>query len=239
MNRLFVLVAFLTLAVAPAANAVDIERVVSPGGIEAWLVYDPAVPVISMDVAWRGGSVTDAEGKEGLANMVSGLLDEGAGDLDSEAFQRRVQDLAIAIQFSAGYDNFGGDLKTLSANRDEAFRLFGLAITAPRFDAEPVDRVRGQILAALAREGESARRVAGLRWRALVFGDHAYARPVRGSAESVAALTDRDLRDFVAARLARDNLVVAVAGDIDAATLAPLLDRTFGALPEKSAGIAV
>jgi zinc protease len=239
MKRLFILWVFLVLAAAPAANAVEIQRLVSPGGIEAWLVHDPAVPVISMDVAWRGGSITDGDGKEGLANMVSGLLDEGAGDLDSQAFQRRLEDLAISLRFSAGFDNFGGELKTLTKNRDEAFRLFGLAITAPRFDADPVERIRRQILAALARERENAGRTAGNRWRTLVFGDHPYARPVQGSVDSVAALTEADLRGFVAARLARDNLLVAVAGDITAAELAPLLDRTFGALPAKSAGIAV
>jgi len=239
MKRLFILAAFLVFAVAPAANAVEIQRVVSPGGIEAWLVHDPAVPVISMDVAWRGGSVTDGAGKEGLANMVSGLLDEGAADLDSQTFQRRLEDLAISLRFNTGYDNFGGELKTLTKNHDEAFRLFGLAITAPRFDDEPVERIRRQILASLARERENAGRVAGKRWRALVFGDHPYARPVQGSVETVAALNAADLRGFVAARLGRDNLLVAVAGDITAAELAPLLDRTFGALPEKSTPVAV
>jgi len=238
MTRRFIL-AFLILVVAPQAHAVDIQRVISPAGIEAWLVNDPSVPVISMDVAWRGGAITDGDGKEGLANMVSGLLDEGADDLDSQAFQRRLEDLAISIHFDAGYDYFGGELKTLTKNRDEAFRLFGMAITSPRFDAEPVERIRGQILAALARERENAGRTANQRWRALVFGDHPYGRSVRGSPDSVTTLTVADLRGFVAERLARDNLLITVAGDVDADELAPLLDRTFGALPEKSAEIAV
>src|SRR3546814_3404519 len=115
--------------------AVDIERVVSPGGIEAWLVEDPTAPLISMAFAFHGGAALDPVGKEGLAEMTSGLLDEGAGDLDSEAFQRRIADLALDFGFDAGLDSFGGSLRTLTENREAAFDLVGAALTVPRFDA--------------------------------------------------------------------------------------------------------
>ncbi len=239
-KRLFVCLAFaFGLVGAAPVHALDIERVVSPGGIEAWLVNDPSVPVISMDVAWRGGSITDPSGKEGLANLVSTLLDEGAGDLDSQAFQKRLEDLAIEMGFGAGYDEFSGELRTLSVNRDEAFRLFGMALATPRFDDEPIERMRQRVLAALAREGENPGRVASKRWRTLVFENHPYARPVNGTPETVAAIARDDLQGFVADRLARDNLLISVAGDISAETLAPLLDRTFGSLPETAAAVDV
>jgi hypothetical protein len=84
-----------------AASAMDIERVVSPGGIEAWLVEEPSIPVVVMEVAWKGGTATDPADKAGLANMVSGLLDEGAGDLDSAEFQERLDDVAAKRRSSA------------------------------------------------------------------------------------------------------------------------------------------
>ncbi|MBL6936137.1 MAG: insulinase family protein, partial [Alphaproteobacteria bacterium] len=69
------------------ASGTQVERVVSAGGIEAWLVADPSLPVISLSLLFRGGAALDPVGKEGLAVMTAGLLDEGAGDLDSAAFQ--------------------------------------------------------------------------------------------------------------------------------------------------------
>lgn len=72
-------VAFVSASESPAATR--IERVVSPGGIEAWLVREPAVPLIAFEFAFKGGATQDVAGKEGTANLVSGLLDEGAGDL--------------------------------------------------------------------------------------------------------------------------------------------------------------
>ena len=71
---------FAPLALAASAGAVDIQHVVSPKGVEAWLVEEHTVPVIAVSFAFEGGSAQDPAGKAGVANMLSGLLDEGAGD---------------------------------------------------------------------------------------------------------------------------------------------------------------
>lgn len=216
----------------PACAAVEVQRVVSPGGVEAWLVEDHATPVISLSLAFRGGAALDPAGKEGLAELVSGLLDEGAGDLDSTAFQRRIADLAMDYGFESGIDSFGGSLRTLTKHRDAAFELLGLSLSAPRFDAEPVERIRGQILARLARNANDPDDIAGRVWWRTVFPDHPYGRPNDGTPESLRAIAVDDLKGFAARRFSRDNLIVSVVGDIDAATLAPLLDRAFGKLPQ-------
>ncbi len=215
----------------PAA-AVEVQRVVSPGGIEAWLVEDHNVPVLAVSFAFRdAGAAYDPEARRGLANMVSGLLDEGAGDLDSQSFQKRLADLSISLGFNAGRDDFTGSLATLTENREEAVRLLALALTEPRFDPEPVARVRDQILIALARRSVDPSSLAYRTWFRLMFGAHPYGRPTDGETETVAAIQSEDLHRFVAERFARDNLIVGVAGDVTAAELAVLLDRAFGGLP--------
>ena len=233
------LLALLAAGALPARAAVDVQRVTSPGGVEAWVVEDHMAPLISMSFAFRGGAALDPAGKEGLAEMVSGLLDEGAGDLDSATFQQRVADLALDYSFDAGLDSFSGSLRTLTENREAAFDLMGLALTAPRFDAPAVERMRSQNLARLARSANDPDHIADRVWWRTVFPDHPYGRPSGGTPDSIRAITIDDLRGFVAQRFARDNLVVGVVGDIDAATLAPLLDRLFGKLPEKSAPSAL
>ncbi|MFQ5984902.1 MAG: M16 family metallopeptidase [Alphaproteobacteria bacterium] len=224
----------LLAAVLPV-QAAKVTRVVSPGGLEAWLVHEPAIPIVSLELGFRGGASLDPPGREGLAEMVSGLLDEGAGDLDSQAFQRRLQELAVRMSFDVGLDTFGGSLETLSENLDDAFDLLRLALTAPRFDAEPVERVRRQSLASLAQAAEDPDRVARRTWFRTAFPDHRYGRPVRGTEESVAAITAGDLRAFVARQFTRDKLIVGVVGDVGPERLAGLLDATFGALPPASA----
>ena len=221
------------LAPRPAA-AVDIRQVISPGGIEGWLVEDRTNPLIALRVAFRGGSAMDPVGKEGLADMTSALLDEGAGDYDSQTFQGLLQDRSIRLGFDAGRDAFYGSVQTLSANRDEAFRLLRLAISEPRFDTEPVTRIRSQLLARLRQAEEDPDSIANRTLTKTLFPDHPYGRPSRGTPESIAAIGTDDLKGFVRSRFGRNNLVIGAVGDISPADFGRLIDATFGGLPPKA-----
>jgi len=232
--RVLCAAAFAAVLLAPGASpAVTVERVVSPGGIEAWLVRDTMVPLVAIEFSFRGGGALDPSGKAGLADMTTSLLDEGAGDIDSQAFQQKLSDLAVEMSFSAGADTIRGSFKTLNRSRDEAVALLRLALTAPRFDADAVERIRQQILAALSRKSTDPDEIAGRIWWKAVFPDHPYGTPVEGTPQSIAAVTVPDMRSLVAERFARDQLIVGVVGDITPDELGPLLDRAFGDLPAK------
>lgn len=216
----------------PAA-ATKIERVVSPAGIEAWLVREPSVPLIAMNFAFRGGSSQDPAAKSGLAYMVSALLDEGAGDYDSRAFQERLEAKAIELSFTAGRDQFGGSLRTLTENKDEAFELLRLALTSARFEPGDIERIRGQILSQLRRESMSPNDIAFKRWWETAFPGHPYGRPTKGTAETVGATGPDDLKAYVRDTFARDGLKLAIVGNIDAAEAGKLIDKVFAGLPAK------
>jgi len=229
-----VLAAVLLLWRPLPAAAVDIQEVTSETGITAWLVEDHNNPVISVRIAFEGGAALDPEGKAGLARMVAALLDEGAGDMDSQSFRAALEERSISLSFSAGEDGLYGTLQTLTENREKAFELLGLAVTAPRFDEEPVSRIRSQILSSLARDLSDPGTIARRRFSALVFPDHPYGVPSDGDPETVKAIARDDLTGFVADRLARDRLIIGVAGDITPEELKPLLDSTFEGLPAKA-----
>ena len=227
------LVLFTSVPAAPA-DAMDIKRVTSPGGIEAWLVESHANPLIAIRFAFRGGASQDPADKQGLAYFVSGMMDEGAGDLDAVAFQERSQTLAMRMDFDAGRDVMLGNVQMLTANKDESLDLLRLAMAKPRFDADAVERVRGQIIAGLKFDENDPEEVAALAWDRLAFRDHPYGRPIKGTKSSIAAIGIDDLRDYARRVFARDKLVITVVGDIDAEKLGPTLDHVFGALPQAS-----
>jgi zinc protease len=230
----FAAIALVAALAASSADAMEIKRVISPGGIEAWLVESHANPLIAMRFAFRGGAAQDPQGRQGLAYFVSGMMDEGAGDLDSVAFQERLQSLATRMDFDAGRDVMLGNVQMLTANRDDSFDLLRLAVSKPRFDADAIERVRGQIIAGLKFDENDPEEVASLAWDRLAFRDHPYGRPIKGTKASIAAITRDDLRDYVRRVFARDKLAITVVGDIDAETLGRALDHVFGALPQRS-----
>lgn len=235
LGALMLAAACLAAAWPAAARTLEIQRVVSPGGIEAWLVQEPQIPAIAVELMWRGGSALDPEGREGLAEMAAGLLTEGAGELDSAAFRRALDEQAADIGFSAGRDYVSGQMRTLSANRDAAFGLLRLALTEPRFGEAEIGQARRAMLASLRRVAQDPEAMASRTWFETAFAGQPYGRDPGGTEASLAAIDRDDLLRFHRERLARDNMIVAVVGDIDAESLARLLDETFGGLPERAA----
>jgi zinc protease len=222
--------ALLSLGPAPA-RATIIERVVSPGGIEAWLVREPAVPMIVVNFAFLGGSNQDPEGKPGVARLAASLWNDGAGDLDAKTFLEGLENKAIELDFIAGRDYVRGSLRTLKENRDAAFDYLRLALTAPRFDTDAVERARAQVMSQLRRQSTSPNSIAILCWWEAAFPGHPYGRPVVGTLDSVPRISIDDLKSYTRRILALEKLKISVVGDIDAEALGRLLDRTFGALP--------
>lgn len=219
--------------VAPS-RAATVQKVKTPGGFEVWLVEDYAVPLVAFDFAFKAGAAQDPAGKAGVANMLGGLLDEGAGPYDAEGFHRAMDDLAVEISFHAEHDNFHGQLKTLSRNIDPAFELLRLAVCEPRLDDDAIERVRSQVVAGLKHEVKDPNRVAARAFREDAFPNHPYGRPSQGTLESVPTITRDDLVAMHRSLLARDIIKIAAVGAIDATRLAALVDKTFGALPAKA-----
>ena len=218
-------------AIAPAAHAIEIQPVTSPGGITAWLVEDHSIPFTAVSMAFKGGASLDAPGERGAVNLMTATLEEGAGELDSTAYAEAMERLGAQFSFSPGDDAVTVDMRALTENRDQAAALLRQALVQPRFDAEAVDRVRAQVQAAIRSEDTNPRALASKEMARQAWGDHPYATSINGTAESVAALTQTDLIEAKNRVLARDRVVIGAAGDITAEELGAMLDDILGGLP--------
>jgi len=212
-----------------------VEEVVTADGLQAWLLQDHTVPVIAVHFAFPGGRALEPDGKEGLGTMMARLLTEGAGPLDSQAFQARLEDRAIKLGFAIDKDYLRGSVRFLTEDLGEAVFLTNLALTAPRFDAADVERVRAERIMVLRRNQMDPFWHAQRRWQSAFFGDHPYARTPIGTPESLASITVDDLRTFMADRMARTGVTIAICGDIDAAEARALLTALFEGLPDRPA----
>ena len=211
---------------------IDIQEVVSDSGIKAWLVEDHAIPVISLIFGFKdAGSKLDPANMQGLTSLAASTMDEGAGNLDSQAFQKELQDLSISLSFSGGRDNFGGSVRTLTKNKERAFELLKLALTSPRFDEEPLTRMRianqSRIKGSMTQPNWIAARIQNDK----IFHGHPYSLNSGGTLKTLENVKAEDLKKFTE-RLGKDNLVVSVAGDLSPDELKVLLDDVFGGLKE-------
>ena len=233
----FILPLMLALAALPARAAIEIKEVVSPGGITAWLVEDHTIPFTALEVRFRGGASVEPMDKRGATNLMTALLEEGAGEMDARAFARARDGLAASFRYSVSDDALSVSAQFLTENRDAAVELLRQSLIQPRFDAEAIERVRAQVLSGLRSDEKNPQSIAARRFDGLIFGDHPYASSLDGTIETVSALTRDDLRAAHAAMLARDRIYVSAVGDITEAELGTLLDTLLGDLPATGAAM--
>jgi len=226
----------LTLLVAmPARAEVNIQQVTSPGGLKAWLVEEPSIPFVALDISFRGGASLEVADKRGAINLMTALLEEGAGSMDAREFARAAEGLASSFRFSVDDDELNVSARFLTENQDASVALLKEALQNPSFNADAIERVRGQVLSSIRSSAKDPGDIARKTMDELLYGDHPYGSSLNGSVETVTTLT-RD--DLVAAHrdvLARDRIFIGVAGDITPQALGILLDDLLDGLPEKSA----
>lgn len=226
---------FLVLSVSSARAEIDIKEVTSPGGIKAWLVEDHSIPFMALELRFRGGTSLDAPGKRGAVYLMSGLLEEGAGDLRAQEYARTLEQLAADFSYDANKDALSISARVLSENRGEALELLRKTLLEPRFDQDALDRVRAQVLVGLRSDEKDPNALAGQAFAEMTFGDHPYGTDGKGTLESVTELTARDMFAAHEAVLARDRLYVSAVGDITPEALGLILDELLGALPATGA----
>ena len=227
------------IATRTLSRAVNVQEVATPRGVKAWLVEDYAVPLVSLEFAFKGGAAQDPPGKLGAATMLAALLDEGAGALDSQAFQQALDEKAIEISFNCDRDYLGGRLRTLIRNVDRAAELLRLAVNLPRLDAAPIIRVREQLSAGLRHEANDPGSLAGRTWRARSFPGHPYGASPNGTLESLPGIERPDLAALAGNLVTRGALYVGIVGAIDAERAAALIDLIFADLPAGGALVPV
>ena len=227
-----IIIAFcLSFAATAALAEIEVKQVTSPGGINAWVVEEPSIPFIAFEIRFRGSASLDLPGKRGATNLMTGLLEEGAGDMTAQEFQTAREALAASFSFRAFDDTLSISARFLTENKDEALDLLRQALVDPNFDQDALDRVRAQVLSGLAGDEKDPNTIAGTVFNAAAFGDHPYGSSSDGTVESVTALTQADMFDAHRNALTRDRLYVSVVGDTTAEAVGAMLDDLLAALP--------
>ncbi len=224
---------FLGAAAAlPARAEVDIQTITSSGGIGAWLVEEHSLPFIALEIAFVGGSSLDVEGKRGAINLMTGLLEEGSGDLDARGFARATEALATSFSFSSDSEQVSISARFLTENFDASVALLRDAIQNPRFEDADIERVRAQVISGLAFAAKDPNDIASKTFASMAYGAHPYGTVAAGTPESVGALTRDDMVEAHRNVLVRDRVLVGAVGDITPEQLGTLLDLLLGDLPE-------
>ena len=215
----------------PTLKFPALQRATLANGSTLILAERHEIPVVQMSYEFKGGYASDPHGKLGTASFAMGMLDEGAGDMDSLAFKGKAESLGAQVGAGASLDGANAYLSALKENLGTSLQLFSTMLRQPRFEQKDIDRVKAQRIAGIAQEKAQPQTAALRVLPPLLFGaDHPYGVPFTGSGTEaqVAALTRDDLVAYQRAWLRPEQATLIVVGDTTLKDIVPLLNRTLG-----------
>jgi zinc protease len=204
------------------------ERIVLGNGLTLIVMPRHDVPLVSFNAVMRGGECAGAEGKSGIASLVAGLLEKGAGRRDAFAFVDAVEGVGGTFNAAAGPESIAIRGQFLARDQHLMLELLADALLRPRFEPGELENLRArQIELIKAAKDSDPSELIGTYGRAFLFQGHPYARPVVGSEDSLAGITHRDILDYYDAHFGADQLTLVVAGDVDPVWLKRAVNRYF------------
>ncbi|MEL7393330.1 MAG: pitrilysin family protein, partial [Pseudomonadota bacterium] len=212
-----------------------IQQFTTPGGVSVWLVEEPSIPILSLRMAWQAGATNDPEGIEGLTNAMVYHMNEGAGEMDAQAFFKGMEELNMSFSCGSSSESTFCNASMLTDNVAPSFDMIATAFAEPRFDDGPFERFKREQEVSLQTRETNARFLAGRAVNTALYPDHPYAKEV--TAESLAAITQDGMRAQKDLLMVQDGMLVTAVGAISPAELAPLIDQAVAGLPASSEAI--
>lgn len=207
------------------------ERIRLPNGITVVLMPQREVPLTAFVALLRGGAQADPEGKSGLAAIVAGLLEKGAGARNAYAFADAVAGVGGEFSTAAGAEQIRLAGQFMSRDRALMIELLADAILRPTLLEAEFKTLRDRAVETLKAEKDSdPSSLMSLYGRALLFGAHPYGLPQSGSERSLATLSIDDVRAFYRDQFGADRLTLVFAGDIDSKWLRAAVQKAFAGM---------
>jgi len=233
--RFFKLSAVLALMVASATAFSDgitlpaVERVVLENGTVLLLNENHDVPLIGLEAMVRGGATADPQDKHGLASLLASLLVKGANQRSAAQFAEAVASVGGRVDASAGLETLSVSADFMSGDAALMVELVADALQRPTLNREEFEKLRDRSINLIkAAKGSNPNELMPSYANAFLFGDHPYGNPVGGSESSLARITHGDLLAYYADRLGGNQLVIAVSGDFEVASMRDALTDAFG-----------
>jgi zinc protease len=201
-----------------------------------WILPEPSLPLASIRVVVRGGSMEDPSGRAGLAALTDELLVHGAGERDARAFASLAERLAIDIGTSTHPSASTVGLDLDAQHLETGLDLLADAILRPRFDKAEIELVRDQIIGSIQQgEDEPETVAAWVAMREFWGKGHPLAHPVDGTEREVAKLTRRSVVASWRKRYRGGRTCIVAAGAIEPDDIVAQLTARFGEWGRKNA----
>ena len=231
----FIFIIFFTFFFFSSKNigAIQFESLETKNGIKFWLIEDKTLPLVSMSFSFKGGSILDAVGQDGVTNLMTSLLDEGTQSFSASEYRLFKRENGIKISFSTSKERIEGTFQVVKPRLQEGFYLLYESINKAKFPVNEINKVKSQVEASIKIDNSDISTIASDKFNEFFFKDKLFGRKTKGTLKTLSAISRDDIQAIYKSSFIKDRLVIGISGDIDPNLAKKYVDYVFGDLPSK------
>ncbi|KQB52628.1 peptidase M16 [Pseudomonas endophytica] len=218
---------------APTNRKLDIQTWQTAEGSKVLFVEARELPMFDLSLTFAAGSSQDGN-TPGIAALTNAMLNEGVAGKDVGTIAEGFDSLGAAFGNGAYRDMAITSLRSLSDadKRTPALNLFAEVVGKPTFPADSLARIKNQMLAGFEIQKQNPGTLASNELFSRLYGNHPYAHPSDGTAQSISAITLDQIKAFHSKTYSAGNAVIAIVGDLSREQAEAMASQVSAALPK-------
>jgi zinc protease len=193
----------------------DITRVVLPNGLVILVRSNFDSPSVVLSGYVNTGSIFEPDEKMGLADFTASALMRGTRKRTFQKIYDAIESVGASLGFNGGTHTTSFNGRALAEDLPLLLDLLADSLRHPAFPQEQVEKLRAQLLTALAIRAQDTSDMASMTFDQIVFAGHPYARPDDGYPETIRAISLEDLREFHRKHFGPKGMAIAIVGAVD------------------------
>ena len=194
---------------------------------------DTNLPILNLQLVFKNSGYIQDNGKSGTASISAKLLNEGTKKLGATKFAQKLENSAISLHTSTGFETFVIELSSIKDVHGKALSLLKDLLKDPNYDEKTIEKIKTIQTGSLKRKENDFDYIASKNLKKLIFKDTPLEEPSSGTIESISKLKLEDIKNFLTSTLDLNNLIIVVGGDFDYDEIIEKIKPILEVLPYK------
>jgi zinc protease len=186
-------------------------------GVQIPVVFEEqkSLPILNLQLVFQNSGYIQDKNKSGLASLSSKLLNEGTKELGATKFAEKLDENAISLSASTGFETFVIELSSLKEESQKGIELLNSLLKSPNFTQDTLDKLKTIQTGSLKRKENDFDYVSQNQLKSLLFKGTALENSSSGTIESISKIELKDIESFISQTICLENLIIVAGGDFD------------------------
>ena len=194
-------------------------------GVQIPVIFEEqkALPILNLQLVFQNSGYIQDKNKSGLVSLSSKLLNEGTKELGATKFAEKLEENAISLTTSNGFETFVIELSNLKEQSSKGIELLTALLKSPNYSQNTLDKLKTIQTGSLKRKENDFDYVSNNQLKSILFKDTALENPASGTIESISKIELKDIKNFVNQTVCLENLIIVAGGDYELAEFEKLI----------------